>query len=97
MEKGDWEEKSWLGMDKGELGIEKILGNGEWGIYKGEGKRKTYLPWCSVEFLGGVLEPDTRKSPPQGLYNGTSNYVFLKKLQNRSSKKAKKKAKTTMS
>ncbi len=80
-----------VGNREGELRTEKMVGNGEWGIYKGEGKRKTYLPWCSVEFLGGVLEPDTRKSPPQGLHHRTSNYVFEKKVLNRSSKKQGKK------
>jgi hypothetical protein len=51
----------------------------KWGVYKWEGKREKYLPWYSVGFLAGVLEPDTRKSPPQGLHHRTSNYVFLKK------------------
>jgi hypothetical protein len=29
---GDWEERRWLGMEKGELGIEKMTRNGEGGI-----------------------------------------------------------------
>jgi hypothetical protein len=72
LQKGDWDR-----VEDGEWrNTENVW---EWRIYNSEGRREKYLPWCSVEFLGGVLEPDTRKSPQQGLHHRTSNYVFLNK------------------
>ncbi len=77
MKKGKLGIENISGNGEGRLGKENMAGDRQGGIgNRDDGRERRsekYLPWCSVGFLGGVLEPDTRKSPPQDLHHRTSN------------------------